>query len=189
MLAGLTALLGGGNGGGGSFESIQTYTLGSSQASVTFSGISSTWKHLQLRLISQDTNNNNFPSSYDLEFNGAAGTDYDSHQLVGDGSTASAGGFANRPYIRMTGSQTRAYTGMTDAFGASIIDILDYASTSKNKVVRAFTGAEANSAGQGYSVSFISGEWRSTAAITQIKLTSGNSFSAKSTFALYGIKG
>lgn len=171
-----------------SFESIQTYTLVSSQASVTFSSIPSTYKHLQLRLISQDTNNNNFPASYDLEFNGSAGTDYDRHEIIGDGSAATSNGFASTPYIRMTNSQTRAYTGMTNNFGASIIEIIDYASISKNKVVRAFTGAEGNSTGQGYAVNLISGEWRSTAAITQIKLTSGNSFSAKSTFALYGIK-
>lgn len=171
----------------GSYESIASQTLSSSQASITFSSIPSTYQHLQIRAISQDTNNNNFPSVYYLEFNGSATAVYDTHFLWGNGTAANANNQLNGAYISFENSQTRAYTGMTDAFGASIIDIHDYASTNKNKTVRAFTGAEANAAG--YCVNLISGCWRNTSAISSIKLTSGNSFSAKTVFSLYGIKG
>ena len=72
-------------------------------------------------------------------------------------------------------------------YAASIIDILDYASTSKFKTTRVLDGYDANGSGE---VIIGSGNWRSTSAITSITLgpSSGN-MKLYSSFALYGIKG
>jgi hypothetical protein len=71
-------------------------------------------------------------------------------------------------------------------FGAAIIDILDYANTSKRKVLRSFSGDDRNGAGW---VEFSSGLWMDSSAITSVTLIAGNStWTANTTFALYGIK-
>jgi hypothetical protein len=81
-----------------------------------------------------------------------------------------------------------ASTGGANVFGTFIIDILDYANTSKYKTQRGLGGADLN--GSGY-ISFNSGNWRNTNAITSISLTPlyGSQFAQYSSFALYGIKG
>jgi hypothetical protein len=68
------------------------------------------------------------------------------------------------------------------------IDILDYKDTNKYKTTRAISGAE-----RGATPSYVfipSSNWRSTSAITSIKLfpESGASFVQYSNFQLYGIK-
>jgi hypothetical protein len=69
---------------------------------------------------------------------------------------------------------------------AGIIDIHDYASTTKNKTTRMFGGIDKNGSGE---VSLFSGLWRNTSAITSINIymSSGN-WTTDSTFSLYGIK-
>jgi hypothetical protein len=75
-------------------------------------------------------------------------------------------------------------------FGASIISIQDYASTTRNKTVRGFSGSEANTASANFYVVLNSGLWLNTSAITSITMLPGQTaFKAGSTFALYGIKG
>jgi hypothetical protein len=67
-----------------------------------------------------------------------------------------------------------------------LIDILDYASTTKNKTLRGFTGADLNGSGNS---NIVSGLWINTAAITSIQIIAeATAFKAGSTFALYGIK-
>ena len=82
--------------------------------------------------------------------------------------------------VPSSGAQPNIYNGL-------IIDILDYKDTNKYKTLRGLGGNDAN--GSGY-VSFNSGSWRSTSAITSIKLyPDTGSFNTYSHFALYGIKG
>jgi hypothetical protein len=106
--------------------------------------------------------------------------------LQGSGSTASATGDF---------SQGSGFTGYiaTDNYssnimGTSIIDVHDYASTTKNKTVRTMTGFDSNGAGQ---ITLVSSLWMSTAAITSMSIVSsvGSNFTTNSTFALYGIRG
>jgi hypothetical protein len=70
----------------------------------------------------------------------------------------------------------------------AVIDILDYANTSKYKTTRTLAGNDQNGAGL---VGLYSGLYMSTSAISSIEFTingSGN-FATGSNFALYGIKG
>ena len=69
--------------------------------------------------------------------------------------------------------------------GVLILDVHDYASTSKNKTIRSLNGNDQNGAGDIY---LTSGLWLSTAAVTSLTLfTSANYLNT--TFSLYGIKG
>jgi hypothetical protein len=73
-----------------------------------------------------------------------------------------------------------------NVFGAGVLDLLDYASTSKFKTVRALNGRDVN--GSGF-IFFESGLYQSTTAVSQIAITcSAGNFAEYSSFALYGCK-
>lgn len=164
-----------------SYESIATVNLTSSASTITFSSIPATFKHLQIRSIMQQTGSG--ASEQVLRFNSDSGTNYAWHQLYGDGSTAAAAsGGTSQTGIGYAWSPQGGI-----AYGGVIVDILDYANTSKNKTTRSLNGWDRN--GSGY-VLFRSGLWMNTAAVTSITLTStGTDYAANSSFALYGIKG
>jgi hypothetical protein len=74
------------------------------------------------------------------------------------------------------------------AYGAFIVDILDYTNTNKNRTIRSLNGFDANGSGQ---VQLVSTLFTSASAITSITIftyASGN-IEQYSSFALYGIKG
>ena len=174
-----------------SYESIATTTLSSSQTTITFSSIPSTYKHLQIRSIARANTGNAGPGVYYVGFNGdTTYTNYFGHEIYGTGATAAAGYYASS--TNALGAPATLYSGNTalsDTFGAGVVDILDYTNTNKNTTIRSLGGADYN--GTGGFVEFISGCWSSTAAVTSISITAFASvaFLAKSQFALYGIKG
>jgi hypothetical protein len=174
-----------------SYESIQTTTVGSGgTSSISFTSIPSTFKHLQIRALTQ-TNRATYPfEEMRMTFNGDTASNYSWHNLDGDGGSIYVNNNgANQAYIQM--DQAGTTTGGT--FGALIIDILDYESTSKTKTIKALAGAMSNADYGGYYgiVSLNSGNWRSTSAITSINIRPAFSalFTQYSSFALYGIKG
>ena len=161
------------------FSSIATVTVGSGGASsITFSSIPSTYTHLQIRGISQ----NSGTATNAIQFNGDTASNYNSHYLYGDGSSAASG------YLSSTYGYgfLSSFSTATNVFGGAVIDVLDYANTNKYKTYRSLTGADLNGSGN---MEFLSGAWRNTTAVTSITLaaTTGN-FSQYSSFALYGIK-
>lgn len=170
-----------------SFESIATVTLSSTQNTVTLSSIPSTYQHLQIRILAKCTASNFGNMDAYLRLNSDSGSNYADHFLRGTGSAVQASSDT---------SATRAYfTNLADStysniYAASIIDILDYASTSKYKTLRTFSGVEQNTTGGEGRIYLYSGLWMSASATTSISFTplSGD-FSSGSTFALYGIKG
>jgi hypothetical protein len=184
MLAGNDAFL------PSAFESIATVNGTGSSATVTFSSIPSTYQHLQIRFLAKDTNTSSGSFNISVNFNGTT-TNYAVHRLYGDGSSASATASSATTTI----TTLRAIAGSDPAIGATthgvgIIDIHDYASTTKNKVMRMFNGIDGNTASTSFRVNLVSGLSVDTNAITSISLqTSGTAFTTGSTFALYGIKG
>lgn len=165
----------------GDFESIQTVTVGSGGATeINFSSIPSTFKTLQIRAVHKSSNSGDY--DWSLRFNGDSGSNYSKHQIFGEGSSVYATG---------TASQTQIPGGFQNytAWGATILEIVDYANTGKAKSVRVFTGSDSNTNGV---IGERAGGWFNTAAISSIKIipTSGSSgFAEFSSFALYGIKG
>lgn len=165
----------------GSYESIATVTVSSSVSSVSFTSIPSTYTHLQIRLIG---NNSATDAAY-TTFNSDTGTNYTRHRLVGNGTAATAASGLTQTAI-VTNSGTIGFPSTANCFGPSIMDILDYANTNKYKTVRTLSGVDINSSG---GVELASGLWMNTAAITRIDIAAylGN-WTQYSTFALYGIR-
>jgi hypothetical protein len=164
----------------GDYESIQTFTAGSGgSATITFSSIAATYKHLQLRFIAAGTS---LPALY-ININSDFAGNYTRHRLQGNGTTASADGNTPITEVRIFGSP-----GLPAAstFAAGIVDILDYSNTNKYKTVRALAGVDNNGSGN---IELMSSLWQNTAAITTLTIaaSSGN-LSQYSSFALYGIK-
>ena len=163
-----------------SYESIQTYTVGAGgQATISFTSIPSTYKHLQLRSINLTGTSLN---TINMTFNGSSSS-YAQHVLYGDGASAAAAGSGSASYTVI------GLNGTSTAPSAMVVDILDYTSTTKNKTMRSLSGFDAN--GSGY-IQLRSGLWYATPAeINQIDITiaGGSNFAQYSSFALYGIKG
>lgn len=166
---------------GTSYESIATTTVGSGgTATITFSSIPGTFTHLQIRYIAR---NSSLSSNTIMRFNGDSGSNYSTHYLLGNGSTASAAAETSSTYI-----YTDILSATSTSYAPAIVDILDYANTNKYKTARSLAGLDMNGSG---TVWLVSGSWRNTAAITSITLSIGASFNFAeySQFALYGIKG
>lgn len=185
-LVGIIASSGGAAAAAGTYESIASATGTGSSGTITFSSIPSTYTSLQIRAMYKDVTNQGQWCQYNLRFNSDTGSNYWTHYLAGDGSAASASGFSStRISIRYSGADS---SPSADTVGVSIIDIHDYASSTRNKTVRALAGVDTNSADGGIALS--SGLWLSTSAITSITVSAAlSNFTANSVFALYGIKG
>ena len=175
---------GAGGAAGGSFESIATATGNGSSGTITFSSIPSDYKHLQIRgaFRKQD----GFFSALKINFNSDTGSNYTEHVLRGDGTSASATANTGRNHARL--DNTVLGTSYTSMVGVAIIDIADYASTTKNKTLRAFNGADVNGSGNARLTSSL---WLNTNAITNITLTTedGTVWLSSTTIALYGMVG
>jgi len=166
-----------------SYESIATTTLSAAASVITFSSIPATYKHLQIREISQINVAGASKDVY-MRFNSDTGANYSMHVLYGNGTSALATASISATYAELA---TTGTTAGASVFSGGVIDILDYADTNKYKTSRSITSWDGNGTGV---VFFYSGNWRSTSAISTVTLTaSTGSFTANSSFALYGIKG
>jgi hypothetical protein len=167
------------------FTSIATFTATGGETSTTFSSIPGTYTDLQIRGIVRSTSASNSTQGFTLRFNGDSASNYSYHNIVGDSSAASTGAIATDTNINYSYSAMAGNTA--NVFAPQIVDISDYASTTKYKTIKSISGNETNTSGTVYSIGMFSGNWRSTAAITSITLT-GVTLVAGSTFALYGVK-
>ena len=163
----------------GSFESIATVTGTGSSGTVSFTSIPATYKHLQIRGTFFDGTG----YSVKMRFNSDTGSNYAYHGLTGTGATANGTAGAN-PIDFMVIINTNG--NVTNIPAVAIIDIHDYASTTKNKTTRTFNGRDENGSGE---VELRSGLWQSTSAITRIDISVNGSFTNVTQLALYGIKG
>ena len=173
----------------GSYESIATTTLGANQTTISFTSIPSTYKHLQIRLLARSTHATFGGVDGVLRFNSDSGANYSWHYLLGYGSGTAASAGTSQTSLN-TGIIASGGGSGANIYATSIIDILDYSSTSKNKTTRTMAGLDNNSS-SGPDMRFTSGAWYSTSAINSITLTTDPSrdFIQYSSFALYGIKG
>jgi hypothetical protein len=154
-----------------------------SGAGVNISGISQSFDHLQLRLFMRSTAAATTAIA-SLQFNNDAGaSNYNSHSTQGDGSAASSSAQGTSTFI--TFPAVPAASTATGIFGAVIVDILDYKSTTQNKTVRMIAGYDSNGSGL---AAFKSGLWfRTPEAINTINLGITTGWAAGSRWDLYGI--
>ena len=178
MLAGNSTIL------PGSYESIQTVTVGAGgAANVEFTSISGSYTHLQIRGIARDTGSASLRQVY-IQLNADTGTNYSWHELEGNGSAV--GSYAGTTTNKMWSFYYPTASQTATAFGAAVIDILDYSNTNKYKTIRTLGGTDLNGSG---TASLGSGSWRNTNAVTSIKLLAEQTaFAQYSQFALYGIR-
>lgn len=170
-----------------SYESIATTTVGSGgTATITFSSIPATYKHLQIRTLIRSAGSDASYQHLSIQLNGDTSNLYWGHGLYGTGSTVAVhtdGSLTSK----ILGYNIPTSTQTASAFGGGVVDILDYESTSKYKVIRALGGFDSNGGG---ALGLYSGNYNSTSAITSIELKvyQGSNFAEYSHFALYGIK-
>jgi hypothetical protein len=171
----------------GVFESIATLS-GSGVSTVTFSSIPSTYKSLQIRFTGRlATQTGGSLYNTNMRLNGDTGANYTWHGIRGTNNAAVAYGSTGNTYFDIEETMPDS-TISASIFSAAIVDIHDYASTAKNKTVRAIHGTDTNTTtGRIWLSSTV---WLNTSAITSITLytnASGN-FATETSFALYGVK-
>lgn len=158
------------------YEPIATTTLTSSAADITFSSIGGTYTDLIIQgsVGSTSATGNR---GIRIQFNGDTATNYSHTSLYGELSAGYSYRTSNTTYINII----EAISYASD-FSAATIQIMNYSNTTTNKTVL----------GRGGSKDQVSGDvglWRSTSAITSVKLfLNSDSFRTGSTFTLYGIK-
>tara|TARA_R110000868_G_scaffold400141_2_gene674352 strand:+ start:10655 stop:11227 length:573 start_codon:yes stop_codon:yes gene_type:complete len=184
MLLGILNSQAAGGGGGTDFDLLETTTLTTTASTVTFSGLgsyASEYDHLQIRFVAK-TNRSGSVDIVIMTLNGDTGSNYSWHSLGGNGSAVESTAGSSQVKINTVG--VTAASATSGAMGAGVLDILDFANTSKNTTVRGLGGEGL------YDVRLISGAWYNTAAVTSITLDQniGTTFNSTSRFSLYGIK-
>lgn len=172
-------------------ELIETKTVGSDVASVTFSSIPATFTHLKIISSAKCT----IAGSSDAlvaQFNGDTGSVYDSIIAVfrhnATFATAEKIAGANGFMLYATGATANA-----NDFATSECIISDYTSTARSKswVTPVFVAAARSTTN--IIIYYVGGQWRpaSPAAISSIVLfpNNGSNIKAGSVISLYGIKG
>ena len=164
------------------YVNIASQTLGSSAASVTFSGIPNTYTDLVIRTSIRTATAG---LSTEITFNGDTGSNYSDTALYNASGTATSNRRSNAVRILAIGMDNPTTTANT--FSSSEIYIPNYL-VSQNKPVSITANPEVNA--NFATLTYVgAGLWRNTAAITSVTLTGGGgSYAAGSTFYLYGIK-
>ncbi len=185
MLIPLGFIAASGAGAAGSFDLLESEILTGSQASVTFSSLSTkyaaTYQHLQIRIVARTTRAASEDGSPIIYLNGDTASNYRSHYLVGNGSNVVS-------YDNGTNMGLGSYPGASagaNQFLPSVIDLLDPFETTKNKTIRVLAGLS----GSFNSVRLNSAVWLNTNALTSIQISANvGSWAQYSRFSLYGIK-
>ena len=171
----------GAGGGPQDYELIQSSFISTSGISqVDFANLPQIYRHLQLRIVMRDASSG--PVAEKIGFNDNLSLVYDTHNLQGNGSSVISNAALNEDTIqawRSPGSNASA-----NIFSSTIVDILDYTSSTKNTTTRSFYGFTSST----NEVALRSGAWRNTAAVTSVKVyTAGLAIGSR--LSLYGIRG
>ena len=112
------------------YELISTTVLSTATKTVTFTNIPQNYKHLQIRWTSKGA-----PSNLDTliaTVNSDATASYVTHKLVGNGTSVTSSTYQSELFMRISD-----VSGVTaNSFAGGVTDILDYASSVKNKTFR-----------------------------------------------------
>ncbi len=171
-----------------SFYKIQTITLTSTQASIDFTSIPSTYDHLVIA-CNVRRNSSSGTGSGSLQFNGDTNTTGNYRHLLmtaNQNATPTQSYAAATAYLELFNAANS--TDTANSFPQNTIYIWNYANSNYVKFANSH-GQQFNISGGSYATMY-AGNWGSTATITSIKMfpTSGASFIAGSSATLYGIK-
>jgi hypothetical protein len=171
------------------FESIATQIASGSSTTITFSGIPSGYKYLQLHHYFALTSTD---SELSMRFNSDSGSNYTASQMYGYGTNSGGVSTYTDSSVGVANLRGPVWFGNSSSgFVSSITHIYDYSATDKVKTHHTITGGSVDSAGSVQGVFSRMGLWdNSSTAVTSITLTSnGGNILSGSHFALYGIKG
>jgi len=172
-----------------SFELISSTILTGSQSSITFSSLgdyASTYKHLQIRAVAR-TAQAGSARVFSVRVNSDTGSNYAWHILTGDGGSVSAVAGSSQSFMYL--GQISGADAESNIFSASVVDVLDAYSSTKNKTFRSLAGGVRT---DGNRIRLFSGFWNNTASITSLTLLGENqssNFAAGSRFSIYGTRG
>ena len=168
------------------FDCIGTVVLSSTQSSIIFAGIPQTYTNLQLRCLTQQ----NTSVGIRITFNGVTASSYNYHYMYTDpnASTMNSNNSTAASYASVLTTVHTAASTDTYSYSPLIVDIPDYTSPNKYKVLKYMGGTDTNGGGN-RGVEWGGASLMNNAAITTITITTGGtSFSSASRFDLYGLK-
>jgi hypothetical protein len=160
------------------YEPIASTTLANdTTTNVTFNSITQNYTDLIFVFAGQAASANG--NYLYIQYNNDTASNYSTNNLAANGSSVSAGRFNNR-----TNFNIDLYaTPINGTINNRIVQIMNYSNTTTNKI----GVSRSNRANAGTDATI--GVWRSTAAITSIKITiDQNFFASGSSFSIYGIK-
>lgn len=167
---------------GSTYSTIATTSISSATADFTFSSIPGTYTDLVL--VMNVIASSNAANYVYLQYNGDTGSNYSTTILSGNGSSAQSTRFSNRTNFNIDYNATPQ-----TVVGNRIVNIQNYSNTTtfKTGILRANRGGDGGGSTVGGTDATV-GLWRSTAAITSIKITcDSGTFASGSVFTLYGI--
>jgi hypothetical protein len=173
----------------GSYDSLGSVTVSSSTTSIVFTGIPTNYQHLQIRGLFRSDKSADTNADLYLYLNGDTSTaNYTRHYLRGNGTAASAFGVASSVFP--VAGEAPAASSPASVFGATIIDILDYANVNKYTNVRTLHGDEQSTGTTQSNIYQTSSLWTNLSPVTSLtfNLQATTNFVTNSTFALYGVK-
>jgi len=158
---------------GKTYVKIASQTLSGSVSSVTFSNLPQNYTHLIIAsaIISNSTSNDT-----KVQFNNDTNSNYSMTRMYGESSTVASDRSTNATSMHLGRNST--------TITPNIFHIMNYSNTTTYKTALGRSGFAT-----GIVLANV-GLWRSTSAITSVTIliTGGDTFSANSTFTLYGIK-
>lgn len=159
------------------YVALDTKVLGTAATSVTFTSIPQGYTDLVLVATVQATSGS--PENLLFQLNSDTGANYSNTWLSGDGSTATSARLSNRNFGYFG---YYAYPPIGSNYNNIIGHFMNYSNATTNKT----SLSRSNSAATGTDASV--SLWRSTAAVTSLKLFfATNTIAVGSTFTLYGI--
>jgi hypothetical protein len=170
------------------YDSIATSTGTGSASSFTFSGISSAYTHLQIRLSARGVRSFASEQLY-VRLNGDGGNNYSYHSFTADGS--GIGSAVNSSVSVFLVNEFPAANETANVYSSSIIDILDANNANKYTTMRSLSGYDNNGNTSNYNGTswFGSGLWMNTASVTSVTVLSNGAFATGTKIGLFGIKG
>ena len=162
------------------YEPIATTTIGTAVASYSFNSIPSTYTDVILVANMTDTNGGGDQRIL-VTVNNDAGSNYSATNMYTFGASGLSRRFTSRTqFDNETGASNSATSPAID-----IYEFMNYANTTTYKTV---LYRQNNLAGSTAGTSAFVGLWRSTSAITSIKIECMATIAVGSSFTLYGIK-
>ena len=169
-------------------EQIATTTLTEAAASITFSNIPQTYKHLKL-FGRMRTDREDSSDSVHMIFNSSSVAAYYLQSISAYGTTLDSSG--SGADVKFSLYRAPSSTAPANSFSANELTIYDYADTTYFKRVISQAGRHHSDSGSSSTViAFRWGIWSNTAAITAITFSpsTGPNFAIGSSYTLYGIK-